>query len=102
MLFRSIMDFFKQVFAATDVGFQKQDVRFWETIFKQMDITPGEKVVVIGNQLNDDILQPIQLGHYAFLIERPGELKKIKEEPVIAPTATFSSFQELLESPYFL
>ncbi|MES2966723.1 MAG: HAD family hydrolase [Patescibacteria group bacterium] len=96
-----IAQFFSQIYAATDVGYQKQDVRFWESILSSLDIAPEEKVMVIGNQLNDDILQPIHLGHLAFLIERPSELKKIQEEPRITPTAIFNNLQELVDSSYF-
>lgn len=94
--------YFKHIYAAQDVGYQKQDLRFWETIFADLNITSGEKVLVVGNQLNDDIMHPIQLGHYAFKIERPNKLKKINEEPTIIPTAIFPDLLFLAQYPMFL
>lgn len=96
-----IAAYFSQVYAATDVGFQKQDIRFWETILSQLGYASGDTVIVIGNQLNDDILNPIKLGLPAFLIDRPSELKKRIEDTVVEPTATYRDFNAMLQHPIF-
>lgn len=96
-----IAHYFKHIFAAQDVGYQKQDVRFWEAIFSDLNIINGEKVMVVGNQLNDDIVCPITLGHFAFLIDRPTELKKNKEKPIIPPTSKFANLMTLVHYPMF-
>jgi phosphoglycolate phosphatase-like HAD superfamily hydrolase len=96
-----IAHFFSAVYAAIDVGFQKQDVRFWEVILAALDYQPGDSVVVVGNQLNDDIVNPLRLGLTAFLIDRPSELKKMAEEPVVEPTATFADLGTMLQHPIF-
>lgn len=94
-----ITRYFSQVFAATDVGFQKQDSRFWNSILTELGFEAGDRVIVIGNQINDDIKNPIMLGIPALLIERPGQLKKIKEEPSVVPTAVYSDLGHMLEHP---
>ena len=93
--------FFSRIFAAIDVGYQKQDIRFWQCVLDELKVGAGDQVSVIGNQLNDDIFNPIALGLSAFLIDRPSEFKKILEEPVVVPTATLPTLSELVRHPYF-
>lgn len=93
--------FFPRIFAATNVGFQKQDIRFWNTLLRELSIYKHDHVAVIGNQLNDDIQNPIALGLSAFLITRPSELRKMCAEPVVVPTATFDNLGDVLQHPYF-
>ena len=97
-----INHFFSRIFATTDVGFQKQDIRFWQTVVHELDLNEDDQVAVIGNQLNDDIQNPIVLGFSAFLINRPDEFKKILEESIVRPTAVFTNFSDLINYPYFL
>lgn len=96
-----IAHFFTQIYAATDMGFQKQDICFWQQLITDLSITPDDSVAVIGNQLNDDICNPIKLGLAAFLIEREDEFKKVLDEPVVVPTAVVSNLVDMLELPYF-
>lgn len=73
-----IEPYFTQVFAAKDVGFQKQDIRFWQHVQKALDTAP-EKILVVGNQINDDIQYSSQVGMNTILITRPHTLKKVHD-----------------------
>lgn len=96
-----IKDYFDAIYAAQDVGFQKQNKEFWNHLLKAEGYTSYDPVIVVGNQLNDDILQPINLGLKAFLIDRPSELKKMAEEPVVEPSAIFPDLYTMLQDPIF-
>ncbi|MEY2665233.1 MAG: hypothetical protein RLZZ480_338 [Candidatus Parcubacteria bacterium] len=71
----NLAEYFENVFAATDIGFQKQDVRFWQQLLKDLNIS-AETIMVVGNQINDDIMHPKALGMETVLINRPGLLRK--------------------------
>ena len=70
-----LMEFFSTVYGASDVGFQKQDVRFWQKLVEYESLIP-ENVVVIGNQINDDIMHPKSLGMHTVFVKREGVLTK--------------------------
>ncbi len=91
-----IRDYFSTIYAAQDVGFQKQDKEFWSYLLKAEGYTSDDTVMVVGNQPNDDILQPINLGLKAFLITRPTELKKFSQDYHVAPTAIYDDLHYLI------
>ncbi|MFT5036481.1 MAG: FMN phosphatase YigB (HAD superfamily) [Candidatus Azotimanducaceae bacterium] len=70
-----ILEYFDTIFAATDVGFQKQDVRFWHALLDTIAVAP-EHIAVVGNQINDDIMHPKSLGMTTVFVDRPGVLRK--------------------------
>lgn len=90
-----IDDYFSEIFAAADVGFQKQDIRFWEELLEQVDIKP-EAIVVVGNQINDDIMHPQALSMTTVLVERPDTLKKhLDPDEEITPDHTIEDLELL-------
>lgn len=91
-----VREYFSQVFGADDVGFQKQDVRFWETILPQIDAEP-ENIMVVGNQINDDIMHPQALGASTVLITRPEILKKNLGPKNVHADHTIDDLAALLE-----
>lgn len=86
--------YFKNIYAAQDVGYQKQDKRFWESVFNDLGVAP-EYVAVVGNQVNDDIEHPHSLGAYTTLIRRPGLLSKEYNSRNISPDSSIESLSEL-------
>ncbi len=73
-----LAQYFDTIYAATDIGFQKQDRRFWEQVLTQLD-APPEQCLVVGNQINDDIMNPKALGMITVLVHRDGALSKRNE-----------------------
>lgn len=96
-----IRDFFSHVFASREVGYQKQEVQFWEEVLPRVGWTAGAPGIVVGNQVNDDIVHPLHFGLPAVLIEYPEPLKKVSRLPSVAPTATYASLSEMLAHPLF-
>ncbi len=71
--------YFDVVVTTEEIGFQKQDARFWATLQAQYPLlTTAKSVLVFGNQYNDDIEHPAQLGWQTFLIVRQNDLQKIR------------------------
>lgn len=68
-----ISEFFLDIFAADDIGYQKQDERFWKSILFGIHL---KNVLVVGNQINDDVWQPQKFGMGTVLIKRPDVLRK--------------------------
>ena len=91
-----IDDYFSAIYAATDVGYQKQDLRFWEAVLEQLDIKP-ESAIVVGNQLNDDIMHPQTLGMATVLVERPDMLKKNLDPDDTTPDHTLEDLALLTD-----
>jgi FMN phosphatase YigB (HAD superfamily) len=91
-----LIDFFTQVYGAADVGWQKQDVRFWQQLLAAEAVAP-DRVVVVGNQINDDIRHPQALGMHTALIDRPGVLTKNCGSAEVEPSYRLQSLDELAE-----
>ena len=85
--------YFKNIYAAQTVGYQKQDKRFWESVFADLGVSP-RNVAVVGNQLNDDIEHPHSFGAHTVLIKRPGLLTKEYNPRSVSPHATIKSLSE--------
>ncbi len=91
-----IASYFDAVYAATDIGFQKQDIYFWHELLKilQVDVSA---CVVVGNQINDDIMHPKSLGMRTVLVERPGLLRKDLGPKDVQPGHTIRNLEGLTE-----
>jgi len=89
-----IQDFFSTIFAAIDVGYQKQDVRFWQALLESVDTDPS-RIAMIGNQINDDIIHPAALGMKTFLVERADTLRKNLGLGMASPDFTVQSLMEI-------
>jgi FMN phosphatase YigB (HAD superfamily) len=87
--------YFSSIYTATDVGFQKQDRRFWDFVLADLAVSP-EQCLVVGNQTNDDIMQPKALGMYTVLVKRPGLLRKDLGPRDISADNTISNLSEVL------
>ena len=70
-----VEQYFEHVFAARTVGFQKQDPRYWEEVLATIGV-PASQIMMVGNQVNDDIMNPKKCGMKTVLIDRQYELKK--------------------------
>lgn len=91
-----IEDYFEAIYTAIDIGFQKQDVRFWQVVLREINYAPGE-IVVVGNQINDDVVHPQSLGLTTVLVNRPGVLRKNLGSKDVAPDYTINDLQRLVE-----
>lgn len=87
---------FRKVFAAKEVGFQKQDVRFWQAVLAELNV-PADSIIVVGNQLNDDIQFSQLTGMHTVLINRPNTFKKVRDPEGIIPDHTVVSLTEILD-----
>ncbi|HCM89551.1 MULTISPECIES: YjjG family noncanonical pyrimidine nucleotidase [Vagococcus] len=54
--------FFTELYISEEVGFEKPDVRFFDTIFNQEGITDLSKVLMIGDSLSSDIRGANRVG----------------------------------------
>ena len=54
--------FFTELYISEEVGFEKPDVRFFDTIFNQEGITDLSKVLMIGDSLSSDIRGANRIG----------------------------------------
>jgi glycosyltransferase involved in cell wall biosynthesis/phosphoglycolate phosphatase-like HAD superfamily hydrolase len=90
--------YFDVVVTTEEIGYQKQDARFWDTLQAQYPLlTTAKSVLVFGNQYNDDIEHPAQLGWQTFLILRPNDLQKIRPPAHIQEgLVTYASLTESL------
>jgi len=89
-----LSSYFNTLYAATDVGFQKQDRRFWEYVLADLTV-PAENIMVVGNQINDDIMHPRALGMHTVLVERLGLLRKDLGPKDIQASHTIENLDEL-------
>ncbi len=95
-----IRDFFTSVYTGEGIGYQKQERAFWDEVVARIGWTPGAACIVVGNQINDDIIHPLALGLPAVLLQYPETLKKVSRQSDVVPTATFENLTEFLESPF--
>lgn len=84
--------FFLDIFAANTIGYQKQDIRFYQEVLSQLGAKP-EETAVLGDQYNDDISAG-QLGLKTILLKRPG--KEIKDDGKYQPEKIISNLAEAL------
>jgi FMN phosphatase YigB (HAD superfamily) len=91
-----LSSYFDTLYAATDVGFQKQDRRFWDYVLDELEVTP-ENIMVVGNQINDDIMHPKSLGMQTVLVKRPGLLHKDLGPKDIQANHTIENLDELVQ-----
>lgn len=54
--------YFKELYISEEVGFEKPDVRFFDTIFTQENIKDLSKVLMIGDSLSSDIRGANRVG----------------------------------------
>jgi YjjG family noncanonical pyrimidine nucleotidase len=52
----SIKQYFSNVFISEEIGIQKPNKGFFDSVFEQMEITNKQKVLIIGDSLKTDIL----------------------------------------------
>ena len=88
--------YFDTLYAATDVGFHKLDRRFWEYVLTDLAV-PAENIMVIGNQINDDIMHPKALGMRTVLVECLGLLRKGLDLKNISPTHEVADLRDMLK-----
>ena len=50
-----LMPYFDELFISEEVGFEKPDVRFFDFIFNQLQLTDVQNVLMIGDSLTSDI-----------------------------------------------
>ena len=96
MVRAGISNFFKKIFASDELGFQKQDVRFWHIALSELSVSP-EKILVIGNQTNDDIWRTGELGMTTVLIKRAEVLSKNLDPGSVKPDYEVHNLQEILK-----
>ena len=89
-----IRDHFEAIYSSVDIGFQKQNKQFWKEVLLEIGAQPGH-VAVVGNQINDDVWQPKELGMTTFLIDRQDTIKKNVGPTDIEPTFTIRSMIEI-------
>jgi FMN phosphatase YigB (HAD superfamily) len=63
--------FFNHIFAANSVGYQKKNIKFYESILKELKIS-GRQAAIIGDNYEDDISAG-QLAIKTILLSRSGE-----------------------------
>ena len=51
----SIPKYFKKIFISEEVGYQKPDTRFFDHVFKELNIKLKDEVVIFGDSLSSDI-----------------------------------------------
>lgn len=90
-----INSFFKKVFATDEVGFQKQDANFWKKVLNDLSV-PSSKVLVIGNQINDDIWRTTELGMSTVLIRRLDVLSKNFGPDTVKPDYEVRDLREII------
>ena len=90
-----ISDFVKKIYTSAEVGFQKQDKRFWEFILAELHV-PAEQILVVGNQINDDILWPSQLGMKTVLVNRSDDFIKQIGSGSLKPEYEVTTLQSIL------
>lgn len=89
-----IEGYFEAIHAAIDEGFQKQDVRFWTGVVTQLGVA-ADRVAVVGNQVNDDIMHPVALGMVTFLVRRPDRLVKNLGPTTVQPTHVVETLEDV-------
>lgn len=87
--------YFERVFAATDMGYQKQDQRFWKTMLAELDVPP-EQIMVIGNQINDDVWKSGEVGMYTVLVRRLDAFQKVRDPEGVTADREIQSLVEIL------
>jgi putative hydrolase of the HAD superfamily len=90
-----IDSFFDQIFTTSEIGFQKQDRRFWEAVLNTLMSSP-EKVLVIGNQINDDVWRTKELGMKTVLVKRPDILVKHLDPETVKPDYEVTALRAIL------
>ena len=60
--------FFSCFFTSLELGFEKPDTRFFESILKTFDLSPSE-CVMVGNDYKKDILIPKSMGINTILFD---------------------------------
>lgn len=68
-----ITDFFSALYISEEVGFEKPDVRFFETIFTKESIQDLTKVLMIGDSLSSDIRGANRVGIDSVWLNRFSE-----------------------------
>ena len=58
----SIPKYFKKIFISEEVGYQKPDIRFFDHVFKELNIKSKDEVVIFGDSLSSDIQGGINYG----------------------------------------
>jgi HAD superfamily hydrolase (TIGR01509 family) len=57
----SLDDYFRHIFCAQDLGFQKQDPEFWKAVTDTLQVAPSE-ICMIGDSLETDIMPATRAG----------------------------------------
>ena len=80
------------VFISQEMGVQKPDKAYYESIFRAIGDSAREKYLMIGDSLPADITGGINAGIDTLWYHPAGE-----EEPRVLPTYTVRSFDEIIE-----
>lgn len=84
--------YFKELYISEEVGFEKPDVRFFDTIFSQENIKDLSKVLMVGDSLSSDIRGANRIGvDSVWLNEHKSQYIEDK------PTCKCSFLSEIIE-----
>lgn len=79
----NILGYFDELFCYKDLGYQKPDIRFFQSILNEIKLNPYE-CVMIGNSYEKDIVGAKKTGmHTILLYEEEGEKEFPKADKVI-------------------
>lgn len=93
-----LLDYFKPVIVSSDLGYRKPDVRMFESMLVEMNLTPAE-VIFIGNDMYRDVFGANRLGiKTVFFKSNQGEQRKSGAEP----DYIIYDFRQLPEAVRFL
>jgi FMN phosphatase YigB (HAD superfamily) len=76
-----INQYFTDIFCYRDIGFKKTDAKFYDHILSILKIDPA-KLIMIGNELEYDVLIPKSCGIHAILFDPGRKYANYKGEKI--------------------
>jgi 2-haloacid dehalogenase len=89
----NLTHYFKQVVVSEECGFSKPDQRIFELTMKKMELEKGNRVLMVGDKLETDILGANKFGIDSCWFNP----EKLENKTEIKPTFEIHSLNEILE-----
>lgn len=87
-------DYFDALYISEEIGFEKPDVRFFDSIFAEQRIIDTSRVLMIGDSLTSDIRGANRVGIDSVWFNVDGEINDI--EPSTYEVSNLQGLKELL------
>jgi len=86
---------FSDVIISSEIGWQKPNLRFFQALRERLQL-PAQQILMVGNELESDILPAMQVGMQAVLLD-PGASLAMASQSQERDVTVISSLRELFD-----